>query len=104
VNVDSGKPSTTATKATVRKGRKVTLKFRVNDGLPGCGQAALGLQIRKRTRVVKTITLGTRPANAALTYKYVAKLKKGTYTYRILATDIAGNGAAKMVSARLRVR
>ena len=104
VNLDSGKPSTSASKATVRKGRKVTLKFRVHDGLPGCGRAVVKLQIRRRTRVVKTITLGTRPANAALTYRYAAKLKKGTYTYRILATDIAGNHAAKMVWARLRIR
>jgi C1A family cysteine protease len=104
VNIDSGKPSTTATKASVRKGRKVALRFRVDDGLPGCGRAVVKLQIRKRTRVVKTIALGTRPANAALTYRYTAKLKKGTYTYRILATDIAGNGASRMVSARLRIR
>ena len=54
--------------------------------------------------MIKTVALGTRPANAALTYTYAAKLREGTYTYRILATDVAGNGAAKMVSARLRVR
>jgi len=82
----------------------VTLKFRVNDGLPGCGRAVVRLQIRKRIRVIKTIVLGTKPANALLTYKYSAKLKKGTSTYRILSTDIAGNRAAKMVSARLRIR
>ena len=104
VNIDSGKPSTAATKASVLKGRKVTLRFRVKDALPGCGRAVVKLQIRWRTKVVKTIALGTRPANAALTYRYAAKLKKGTYTYRILATDVAGNRATKTVPARLRIR
>ena len=104
VNIDSGKPSTSATAASVRKGRRVTLKFRVSDATPGCGRAVVKLQIRKRTRVVKTIVVGKRATNAALTYRYIAKLKKGTYTYRVLATDIAGNVAGKMVSKRLVIR
>ena len=104
VNIDTRKPLTKAVKASVRKGRKVTLKYRVTDAVPGCGKAVLKLQIRKRTKVVKTIALGTKGTNAALSYRYTARLKKGTYTWRVLATDIAGNATATMRSARLVIR
>ena len=67
LDIDTRKPLTKAVKASVRKGRKVTLKYRVTDAVPGCGKAALKLQIRKRTKVVKTIALGTKGTNAALT-------------------------------------
>jgi C1A family cysteine protease len=104
VNIDTRKPLTKAVKASVRKGRKVTLKFRVTDAMPGCGKAVLRLQIRKQTKVVKTIALGTKGTNAALGCRYTARLRKGTYTWRVLATDIAGNAAATIRSARLVVR
>ena len=53
---------------------------------------------------MKTITLGPKTTNVALTYKYTARLKKGRYTFRVLATDVAGNAAGKVVSARLVIR
>jgi hypothetical protein len=104
VNIDSGRPRTTASPAGVRKGVRVTLKFRANDPVPGCGRAVMKLQIRKRAHVVATIPLGTRRTNAALRYRYLAKLKAGTYTYRIAATDIAGNTQVRMTAARLVIR
>jgi len=39
-----------------------------------------------------------------LTCKYRAKLKKGAFTWRVLARDIAGYGATKIGSAKLTVR
>lgn len=104
VNVDTVKPWTTAARAVVRRGAKVTLRFRVNDGVPGCGSAAVKLQIRKRAKVVKTIALGTRQAGVALTWRYRARLGRGTYTWRVLATDLAGNASVQMTAARLVVR
>ena len=104
VNIDSGGPRTTARPAGVRKGVRVTLKFRANDPVPGCGRAVMKLQIRKRAHVVTTIPLGTRRTNTALRYRYLAKLKAGTYTYRIAATDIAGNTQVRMTAARLVIR
>jgi C1A family cysteine protease len=104
VNIDSGRPRTTASAAAVRKGARVTLKFRANDPVPGCGRAVMKLQIRRRAHVVTTIPLGTRWTNTALRYRYLAKLKAGTYTYRIVATDIAGNTQVRMTAARLLVR
>ena len=104
VNVDTAAPATTASKAGVKKGAKVTLAYRVTDGTPGCGKAVLTLQILKDARVVTAVKLGTKATNVALKYTYRAKLKKGGYTWRVLATDIAGNAATKTKAARLVIR
>ncbi len=82
----------------------MTLKYRASDAVPGCGRATLKLQIRLRTKVVKTVALGSRATNVPLSYRYTAKLKAGTYTWRVLATDLAGNVAVKTTSARLVIR
>jgi len=39
-----------------------------------------------------------------LTCKYRAKLKKGAYTWRVLATSVALHRATKIGSAKLTVR
>jgi len=104
VNVDTAAPATAASKAGVKKGAKVTLGYRVTDGTPGCGKAVLTLQILKGARVVTAVKLGTKATNVALKYTYRAKLKKGGYTWRVLATDIAGNAATKTKAARLVIR
>lgn len=101
---DAKAPTTTATAASVRAGRTVALRFRVNDAPPTCGKAVVKIQIKKRLKVVKTIRLGTKACNAALAYKYRAKLARGVYTWRVLATDVAGNRATTMTAARLTVR
>jgi hypothetical protein len=104
VNIDSRRPVTRAADASVRKGLKVALRFRVGDAAPGCGRAVVRLQIRRLGRIVRTVKVGTRATNVALKYRYTARLARGTYTYRVLATDIAGNRASRIGSARLVVR
>jgi 5-hydroxyisourate hydrolase-like protein (transthyretin family) len=103
VNIDKTKPSTSAKPASVKHDKKVILKFSVADAVPGCGQAAVKIQIKKGAKVVKTVIVGTRATNVPLTYKYKVTLKKGAYTWRVLATDVAGNKATKMGSAKLTV-
>jgi len=104
VNIDSRRPVTRAAPAAVRKGRRVTLRFSVADAQPGCGKAVVKLQIRRRGRVAQTIRVGVRATNTALTYRLTARLARGTYTCRVLATDIAGNTASRIGSARLVMR
>ncbi len=40
--IDRRAPTTTANGATVRYRRTVTLRYRISDRLPGCGQAVVG--------------------------------------------------------------
>jgi FG-GAP-like repeat len=102
--VDRVGPTTKASAASVKAGKKVTLKFTVTDPAPSCGKAKDTIQIKKGKRVIKTIKLGIRPVNVKLTYKYRAKLKKGAYSWQVLATDIAGNAAVKKIPAKLKVK
>ncbi|MCX6372666.1 MAG: hypothetical protein NTX16_06210 [Actinobacteria bacterium] len=104
VNIDAASPATEAQPAGVRTGRTVTLKFRIADAGVSCGAATVKLQIRKGSRVVKTISVGSKATNAALTYRYRTTLKKGAYTWRVLATDAAGNTALEMHAAKLTVK
>ena len=97
-------PSTRATAATVKAGKTVKLRYIVNDPLPSTGRAAATIEIRKGSSVVKRVTLGVCAVNTPLAYTYRAKLKRGTYTWRVLATDLAGNASTDVVAAKLRVR
>jgi beta propeller repeat protein len=103
VNIDTAKPSTTASAVTAKAGTTATLSFTVNDPAPSCGAAAVTIQIVSGKKVVATISMGTRVTNEPLTYGYQVT-KKGTFTYRVLATDIAGNVATSIGSAKLNVK
>ena len=104
VNIDSVVPTTKAQPAGVRAGRTVTLKFRVSDAAFSCGKATVKIQIKKGSRAVRTLFVGAKATNAALTYRYRATLKKGAYTWRVLATDAAGNKALDTRAAKLTVK
>jgi hypothetical protein len=104
VNIDEALPTTKAQAASVWSGKIVTLKFRVSDAAISCGTATVKIQIKKGSRVVKTVSAGSMATNAALTYRYRAALKKGSYTWRVLATDAAGNTAVRMLAAKLTVK
>jgi hypothetical protein len=88
----------------VKAGRTVKLEYVVNDAPPSVGQATVTIQIRKGARVVKAIVVGGRATKTPLAFRCKAKLKKGIYGWRVLATDLAGNAASIMTAARLTVR
>jgi len=104
VNIDTTVPTTKAQPAGVRAGKTVTLKFRVADAAISCGKATVKIEIKKGSRVVKTVSVGTKATNVALTYGYKTALGKGTYTWRVLATDAAGNKAVDTLAAKLTVK
>jgi len=101
VRVDGGKPVPKAlATATARRGR-VKLKYRVVDVAP---QAKVTIKIYKGRKLKKTIALGLQKTNASLAYAYKCKLPHGSYTYRVYATDLAGNTQARAGVAKLLVR
>ena len=105
VRIDSGKPTTTAYKASVKKGKKVKLGYKVTDASPGCGKAKVTLKIFRGRKLMKTLKLsGTTACNAKQSSSWKCSLKKGSYTLTAYATDIAGNAQGKVGSARLTVK
>jgi hypothetical protein len=105
VRVDTRKPSTKAFKASVKKGRKVKLAYRVNDPVPGCGQATVTLKLFKGRKLKKTIRIkGASACNVKKTHSWKCTLPKGAYTLKVYATDLAGNAQSKVGGARLTVK
>ena len=63
--------------------------------MPGA-QAKVTIKIYKGRALKKTLTAGaTKAANANLTWSYKCKLPKGKYSWKVYATDLAGNAQAK---------
>ena len=89
VLVDAGKPTTSAlAKVTVKKGKKASFRFKVTDVTP---KATVKIKIYKGTKLKKTLAVGSKPTGSAQTYKWTCKLPKGTYIWKVYATDLAGN-------------
>jgi hypothetical protein len=105
VKIDGGEPTTRAYAATVRKGRKVKLAYKVADALPGSGQATVTLKIYKGKKLKKTIAVpGPVACNLKTTQSWKCTLPKGRYTLKVYATDLAGNVQRKVGAAKLVVR
>ena len=105
---DTRAPSTKASAATMRVlGTGETwgeLKYVVSDPLPSIGAATVTIQIKKGAEIVATIRVGVRPTNTPLVYDCFEELKKGSYTWRVLATDLAGHAASRITPAKLTVK
>ncbi len=103
VNIDTGKPVVTALKnVTVKKGKTATLKCKMSDPAPSCGVCSVTITISRKGKVVKTLTYANVELYGTHSYAVKATFKKGTYTWTMRATDIAGN-ASKASSKSLKV-
>jgi hypothetical protein len=65
---------------------------------------AVTLTIRNsHKKVVKTLTLGTKTVSVWYAVKWTPKAK-GSYTYTVTASDLAGNTQTKAGSAKITVK
>ena len=89
VNIDLAGPLTAAkAKVIVKHGRKATFRFRVSDLTP---TASVKIKIYKGSKVKKTLNVGSKPTGSWQSYKWTCKLAEGSYTWKVYATDLAGN-------------
>ncbi len=104
VRIDLSRPACYATKnASVVRNRYVKLGYRVNDK-GGCGYAKVRITIYLKKKVVKRITILKAATNRSLTYRFKVTLKRNKYTWKVSATDIAGNVQTRIGSRTLTVR
>jgi hypothetical protein len=103
---DTIRPTVAApAKASVVKGKKATLRYRVDDAEPNLGTASALITIRdRRGKVVKTLRPGAVTVNTPQRATFVCRLARGTYTFSVTATDAAGNRSSNTAVNRLTVK
>lgn len=100
VVVDTGRPAAKAINTVrVKKGRKASLEFRVDDPAPSCGRATVTIRIKHRVTTVKVITIPNVATNQLRIARLKVTLPRGQYTWTVRATDDAGN-TGKVSAAR----
>ena len=105
IKADTVAPTTSATAASVVRGRTATLKYKVNDAEPTKGTAKATIKIKNsRGKVVKTINVASVAVNVQLAVKFRCTFAKGTYKFFVTATDASGNEQSKIGSAKLTVK
>jgi photosystem II stability/assembly factor-like uncharacterized protein len=94
---DAAKPVAKAlANATVKRGKKASLRYKVADGRP---VTTVTITIAQGKKVKKTLRLGQRASNANQIAAFVCKLPAGAYTYTVKATDRLGNASAKTAAS-----
>ncbi len=106
VHIDTSKPATkTLGSVTVTKGRTATLRFRVTEPANGSPTCQVTLKVAKSNgKVVLTIPVPNTPVNVDRGQPFTCNLAKGTYTWSVEATDLAGNQQANIATAKLKVK
>jgi hypothetical protein len=112
VNVDTVVPKVTGPKKlSVRKGKSVTVKFRITDKAPcgATGSAEIAIFKGKSSgsgpaMPLKVFQIKSVRVNASQSYKFKCTLKKGKYDLEIAGRDQAGNWCAKDAHAKLTVK
>ncbi len=103
VNIDAGRPVCRALRnSSARRGTVARLAYRIDDSPPSCGKASVAITIYRGHKAVKRTRIARVLVNRNLAYAFTVGLRAGTYSWVVVATDIAGN-EAKQVSARLVV-
>lgn len=102
VKIDSERPVTSARAASVRRGARVRLRYRVGDLTP---RAKVRIVVKTRAGGLrKTLRPGWRGTNAPRVASWRCTLPRGRYRFFVYATDQAGNRQRTLGSARLTVR
>ena len=105
VYIDTTQPRTrTLDDCTVKKGHNARLKFRVEEPSNLSPKAKVTIRIlRADGSQAKKLEYPSVPMNRDRVAGFTCNLKKGTYTWEVYATDMAGNTQANIARAQLYV-
>jgi len=101
--IDTVGPITAGKATSGRKGRAITLRYRVSDNLSLKATAIRIVVKNSRGSAVKTFKPTSQNTTVWYSVKWTPKAK-GTYRYYVYAKDLAGNGQSKVDSAKVVVR
>jgi C1A family cysteine protease len=89
IGVDPDGPRTVAYKnVTVKKGKTAHFRFKIADVTP---TADMQIRIYKKARLRKILVAGATKTGSVMIGTWKCTLAKGTYTWKVYATDLAGN-------------
>jgi hypothetical protein len=91
ISLDRKRPTTQGYAGEVKRGQIATLYYRVKDPKPSCRQATVQLAVYRFGKLKTTFKLGVQRTNIKLSRAFTCRWDRGWYTYKVLATDIAGN-------------
>ncbi len=100
--IDTVGPTTFTKAASGHAGKAIALKYLIRDNLSHQAKDVM-LVIRNSHRaVVKRFSLGRKNVSTCYLVKWTPKAK-GTYTYTVTASDLAGNRQSKAGSAKITI-
>lgn len=103
VHVDTSGPATVAKRADGILGKRLVLRYRLNDdSSPTASEVTIVVKDGSGT-VVKRIASGTQSTGAWHSVKWTPSAK-GTYTWTVTAKDLAGNRQASATEAKVVVK
>jgi hypothetical protein len=101
-DIDTVGPTTFTKAASGHAGKAIALKYLIRDNLSHQAKDVV-LVIRNSHRtVVKRFSLGTKNVSTWYQVKWTPKAK-GTYTYTVTASDLAGNSQSRAGSAKITI-
>ena len=104
VKIDTTGPATYALKSlSVRRDAYVTFPYKVTDKLSPTAKVTLKVY-NAHKKLAKSISLGAKKTGVSLGYRLRVTLARGSYTYRIYASDLAGNTQSRLGWNRLAVK
>jgi hypothetical protein len=103
VGADLTGPTTACKAAVGRKGKAITLSYRISDAPSPRANAVMLIIRNARGGIAKRLLLGSKVTNTWLSVRWTPRLK-GSYRYSVTAKDMAGNLQSKVVSAKITVR
>lgn len=102
VRIDAGRPLARAlADVTVARGGKAAFSFRADDLTP---RAWFVIKVFRGSTLVRTLTPGTLPTNSRQACRWTCRLARGSYVWKVYATDLAGNTQARVGSRTLVVK
>lgn len=92
ISLDRKRPKTVGYAHEAKRKTRIRLTYKVVDPKPSCGSAKVTIKVYrygKRFTQFPTVTVPTNRRQKTRSFK--CSWSKGWYTYKVLATDIAGN-------------
>jgi hypothetical protein len=103
VRIDTHRPTTSAYRSSVYPGRIAHLHCAVSDPQPCAGWAKVQIDVRNGDGKLVRRILRDRQPLGRFTAGFRCTLSRGTYRFKVYATDAAGNRQSKVGSSLLVV-